>query len=446
MVLGSVGKNFSLRFLKGKGMKNKILVKDLKEGDVFSEPVYIEGNNILVPAGAHVRKKDIARLNAWSIEVVETEGELVATPQTGKKAPGGDIPKAQDISSQLSGYRSPVDQLSEDESFRDIQTGDKSSGSRKKSSSVISLPEVQENNEVYRSYLNLIERLDEVCNNIASSVTMEARSIDNISGRLLQSVREERNSYIGYILGGEIKGYNMAKSLVNSAILSALIALEMKMPNHKVLQIVTGALLHDVGMLRLPKEIIEKKGGLSESELQRIQAHTLYTYKIVNKELLYPEEVGLIVLQHHERWDGEGYPRRLSGTAIDIGARIVSVADAFEAMVSKKPYRNSMMGYQAMKNLLSDNLRRFDPDVIKAFIQTMGIYPIGSIILLNNGALGRVVDVQASAPLRPTIRILADEFGNFFKNDSGDLLDLLIEKSLFIARAVDPKEIADKDV
>ena len=238
----------------------------------------------------------------------------------------------------------------------------------------------------------------------------------------------------------------MAKSLVNSAILSALIALEMKMPNHKVLQIVTGALLHDVGMLRMPKEIVEKKGGLSEAELQRIQAHTLYTYKIVNKELLYPEEVGLIVLQHHERWDGEGYPRRLSGTAIDIGARIVSVADAFEAMVSKKPYRNSMMGYQAMKNLLSDNLRRFDPDVIKAFIQTMGIYPIGSIILLNNGALGRVVDVQASAPLRPTVRILADEFGNFFKNDSGDLLDLLIEKSLFIARAVDPKEIADKNV
>jgi HD-GYP domain-containing protein (c-di-GMP phosphodiesterase class II) len=288
--------------------------------------------------------------------------------------------------------------------------------------------------------------MDEVCNNIASDIAMEARFIDNISGRLLHSVRAERNSFIGFILGGEIKGQVMAKSLINSAILSALIALELKMPHHKVLQIVTGALLHDVGMLRLPKEIVEKKGGLSESELQRIQAHTLYTYKIVNKELLYPEEVGLIVLQHHERWDGEGYPRRLAGTAIDIGARIVSVADAFEAMVSKKPYRNSMMGYQAMKNLLSDNLRRFDPDVIKAFIQTMGIYPIGSIILLNNGALGRVIDVQPTAPLRPTVRILADEFGNAFKNDTGDLLYLLIEKSLFIARAVDPKEIADKNV
>jgi len=404
----------------------KILVKDLKEGLAFTEPVFIDGENILVPANVAVRKKDIARLNSWGIEAVETEGEPVKANQKGIKTPDGDDSKAQEQA--------------------DKTQADKTSEPKKKAASMISLPEVQENKGAYRSYLNLIERLDEVCNNIASGVAMEARSIDNISGRLLQSVREERNSFIGYILGGEIKGHDMAKSLVNSAILSALIALEMKMPNHKILQVVTGALLHDVGMLRMPKEIVEKRGGLSESELQRIQSHTLYAYKIVNKELLYPEEVGLIVLQHHERWDGEGYPRRLSGTAIDIGARIVSVADAFEAMVSKKPYRNSMMGYQAMKNLLSDNLRRFDPDVIKAFIQTMGIYPIGSIILLNSGALARVIDVQPTAPLRPTIRILADEFGNAFKNDSGDLIDLLVEKSLFIARAVDPKEIAEKGV
>jgi hypothetical protein len=128
-----------------------------------------------------------------------------------------------------------------------------------------------------------------------------------------------------------------------------------------------------------------------------------------------------------------------------MGARIVSVADAFEAMVSQKPYRNSMMGYQALKNLLSDNSRRFDPDVLKAFIQTMGIYPIGSIILLNNGSLARVVEVQGTAPLRPKIRILIDEFGKVFKQDEGDTIDLLTEKSLFIARAVDPKEVAKKN-
>ena len=404
----------------------KVAIKDITEGAVFSAPVYIEGNNLFVPAGVAVRKKDIARLKSWGIEFVETDGN----PINASSGVSEDVQNVQ--SAQKSAQEAPAAKEKQKK------------GPAPEASSVVSLPEIQENKGAYRSYLDLIERLNEVCNNIGGGIAVEARSIDNITGRVLQAVREQRNSFIGFILGGEIKGYEMPKSLVNTAILSALIALELKLPNHKVMQIVTGALLHDVGMLRMPKEIVEKKGGLSAAELQRIQSHPLYTYKIVNKELLYPEDVGLIVLQHHELWDGEGYPRHLSGTTIDIGARIVSVADAFEAMVSQKPYRNSMMGYQAMKNLLSDNLRRFDPDVIKAFIQTMGIYPIGSIILLNNGALARVVNVQGTAPLRPTIKILIDEFGAVFKNDEGEEIDLLIEKSLFIAKAIDPKEAAGK--
>ena len=386
----------------------KILIGDLKEGAIFSEPVYIEGNNLLVPAGVAVRKKDIIRLKSWGFESVVTNGEIIPAEVIEKAA--------EEKNAKKTAKTAPAHH-----------------------------PESGEAKGAYRSYLDLIERMDEVCNNIASGVSVEARAIDGITGRLLQAVREQRNSFISYILGGEVEGQSMAKNLVNTAILSALIAHDMKLPNHKIMQIVTGALLHDVGMLRMPKEIVEKKGGLSEAELQRIQSHPLYTYKIVNKELLYPEDVAVIVLQHHERWDGEGYPRRVSGTSIDMGARIVSVADAFEAMVSQKPYRNSMMGYQAMKNLLSDNLRRFDPDVIKAFIQTMGIYPIGSIILLNNGAMARVIDVQATAPLRPKIRILVDEFGKKFKQEDGEEIDLLVEKSLFIAKAIDPKEFADKN-
>jgi HD-GYP domain-containing protein (c-di-GMP phosphodiesterase class II) len=407
----------------------KVAVSMLKTGMTFSEPVYIEGNNLLVPAGVAIRKKDIDRLKSWGIDMVQTDGAPVSA------SPAKDTKAAAQSTAAAETAREPA---------ADKAAAPKAQAAVKKKPSLISLSEVQENKGAYRMYIDLIERLDQVFNSIATGISVEARSIDNITGRLLQVVREQRDSIIGYILGGEVSGHEMAKSSVNTAILSALIAIELKLPNHKVMQVVTGALLHDVGMLRLPKEIVDKKGGLSAAELQRIQAHPLYTYKIVNKELLYPEDVGVVVLQHHERWDGEGYPRRVSGAAIDVGARIVSVADAFEAMVSQKPYRNSMMGYQAMKNLLSDNSRRFDPDVLKAFIQTMGIYPIGSIIFLNNGALARVVEVHGSAPLRPKIRVLIDEFGKVFKQDEGDLIDLLTEKSLFIARAVDPKEVAGK--
>jgi HD-GYP domain-containing protein (c-di-GMP phosphodiesterase class II) len=390
---------------------NKVAVKDLQSGMRFSEVVYLEGNNILVPAGVPIRKKDITRLAAWGIESVETDG-VVLPPEA----------ESHDLEAEVNSMQA-----------KKQGAGD---------AGMLSLVEVQENKGAYRNYTGIIEKLDAVFKSIADGVPVETRSIDNISSKLLQAVRDQRDSFIGFILGGEVSGYEMAKSSVNAAILSALIAQELKLLNHKILQVVTGALLHDVGMFRLPKEITEKKGKLTEAELQRMKSHPLYTHKIVSKELLYPEDVGLIALQHHERWDGEGYPRQVSGTAIDLGARIVSVADAFEAMVSHKPYRNSMMGYQAIKNLLSDNSRRFDPDVLKALIQTMGIYPIGSIVLLNNGALCRVTEVHGDAPLRPKIRVLVDEFGKAFKQEEGDLVDLLTEKGLFIAKAADPKEFA----
>jgi HD-GYP domain-containing protein (c-di-GMP phosphodiesterase class II) len=415
-----------------------ITVTDLRPGMIFSEAVYIEGSNVLVPAGVEIRKKDIDRLTSWGIETVETEGEPVdpASKQAAKAAGAGAGGSVGIGGEKQAGGRSDPGVKAE--------TGN-GAAPKKNGTNLLSPVEVQENKGAYRTYADLIEKLDAVFENISGGVSIEVRSIDNITTRLLQGVRDERDSFIGYILGGEIAGHEMAKSSVNAAILSALIAIELKIPNHKIMQIITGALLHDVGMLRLPRDIVDKRGGLSDAEVQRMQAHPLYAYKIVSKTLLYPEEVGLVALQHHERWDGEGYPRRLAGPAIDQGARIVSVADAFEAMVSQKSYRNSMAGYQAMKNLLSDNSRRFDPDVLKAFIQTMGIYPIGSIILLNNGALARVIEVHGDAPLRPKIRVLADEFGKLYKQDEGDTIDLLSEKSLFIAKALDPRELAQKN-
>jgi HD-GYP domain-containing protein (c-di-GMP phosphodiesterase class II) len=256
-------------------------------------------------------------------------------------------------------------------------------------------------------------------------------------------VRREKERFIGFILGGEIKGRDMAKSSVNSAILSFLIALELKLPHHKILNIIIAALLHDTGMLRLPPEIIEKKGGLSEPERKLMCSHPLISHKIATKELNFSDEIGTIVLQHHERWDGTGYPLHIAGEKIITGARILSIVDSFEAMVCQKPYRNSMVGNKAMKNLLADNSRYFDPDILKTFILTMGIYPIGSIVSLNNGILGRVTETLPDAPLRPKIQVLIDEFKNVFKNEEGFFIDLLNEKNLFIIKALNFNEFSE---
>ena len=397
---------------------NTIYTDDLRPGQVFSAPVYSEGKNLLVAAHVPLRQKDIDLLVSWGIDTVKTEGALIEDQIEEIIEEAEEAEAVEEIVEEI-----PEEIFSAPESKRTIE---------------FSIKDVRQNSGPYRAYKNLIEKLSSAFTGIKSGIDIEMRAIDNICVQLLQDLRENPDSFIGFILGGEVTGHELAKSSVNTAILSALTAQALNLPNHKIHNIVAGALLHDIGMLRLSKGITEKKGGLSDAELEQIKSHITHTSKIVTKELFGPNEVNLIAIQHHERWDGKGYPDHLLGPAIDIGARIVSVADAFEAMVSKKSYRNSMIGYQAIKNLLADNSRRFDPAVIMAFTKIMGIYPIGSIVKLNDGSVARVVSVHTNAPLRPVVQMLMDEGGTVAVPGKVMTIDLLTERTLFIKEAIDP--------
>lgn len=386
----------------------RIQLESVKAGAKFSHDVFVDGKNLFVPAGVVVKQKDIDQLKRWGITQLQTEGQVVS-----------EMPK-------------PKAREGEDGFIPDL-----------KSEAILKPQAVNSNSELYRLYKDMVEKLEAFFAELQSGKTPDKRNFDLIIESLLQSVRDRQREVIGFILGGDLKDMHLAKSSVNSAILSAIIGIQMKLPAHRLLHLVTGALLHDLGMTSVPDSITQKKTDLSEAETQKMRAHPLHSHKIIAKELGYPEDIAKIGLQHHERWDGEGYPRRLRGEDIDILARIVSVADAFEAMVSRKPYRNSMIGYAAMKNLLADNSRRFDPEVLRVFVKSMGIYPIGSIVLLNNGAIARVVDVHRDTPLRPKLRILIDENSRQYSDDDGDLIDLLSEKTLFIARAIDPEDLRE---
>jgi HD-GYP domain-containing protein (c-di-GMP phosphodiesterase class II) len=386
-------------------MKKRIALEQIVVGSRFTEDVFIDDKNLLVPARIAVRQRDLDALKRWGVAFVLTEGDLVdAEAERRAASPAGGGEGAELLPQGFAGTR-----------------------------------------ELYVRYADLVDRLGQVFDRVRRNEAIEPKTVDQLSQALLQLVRDERDAAISSILGSEIKGSDLARSGVNIAILSVVMGSMLRLPPYKLAYLATGALLHDSGMLRIPDSIVKKQGSLTEDEAQKIRAHPVLSYRIITKELLYPDDVGLVGLQHHERWDGDGYPRRTSGAEIDPLARIVSVADAFEAMVSEKPYRNSMIGYAAMKALLSDNSRRFDPDILKAFIKAMGVYPLGSTVLLNNASIARVVETHPDAPLRPKLRIIVDEFGNRSEPDRGELIDLLTEKNLFIARALDPKELGQQE-
>jgi HD-GYP domain-containing protein (c-di-GMP phosphodiesterase class II) len=376
-------------------------------------------------------QRDIDVLHTWGIEYVRTNGAVVETKskQDLEKESSEAIIKA--LEEQIKEVIEEPEKIPE-----------KYVKPLKKATAKFSISDVSQNSVPYRKYINIIDKLNSLFAGLRFGADIEMRMLDSICVQLLQDLAENPDSFVGFILGGEVLGHELAKSSVNTAIISALTAQELNLPHHKIHNIVAGALLHDIGMLRLSKGITEKKGSLSEAELEQIKNHPLYTSKIVTNELFGPSEVNLIALQHHERWDGQGYPDKLAGQAIDIGARIVSVADAFEAMVSKKAYRDSMIGYKAIKNLLSDNGRRFDPAVIIAFTKIMGIYPIGSIVRLNDKSMARVISIHIDAPMRPKVQILTDKNGNVLDSKNMPIIDLLEKRTLFIKEAIDPADYA----
>lgn len=423
-------------------MLKKVNRKELAEGMRFSANVFFDdGENMLVAKGVPIKMRELAALDRWNIQYVLTAGSVMSGDEIDNDTVD-EVLEVEELVEEAEEDPEPVHAeavqkknttpvVNEEPSLDDLNFT---------SEQILKLPSVLVQTSVYESYKSLITDLDGIFSEIKDGSEVKSRSIDRLAANLLGLIQTDRSEVVGFILGGEILEMELAKSSVNTAILSTIIASHLEFPRHRLLQVATAALLHDVGMLRVSDAIIRKEGKLDDGEMYSMRSHANYGYKIIVNDLMYPDEVGKAAIQHHERWDGDGYPSGLSGDRIELIARIISVTDAFEAMVSPRSWRDSMVGYQAMKNLLSDNSRRFDPDIIKAMIQCMGIYPVGSLVLLNNSSIARVVESHREAPLRPVIRILVDEFGTPYPQNEGDLVDLLLNKNMFIARAIDSAE------
>ena len=401
-------------------MLRRIKVEDLKEGMLFSEPLFFDdGKNRVLGKMHPVSQRELSVLKQWKVPFVMTAGKSVQE------------------SEEVAELVEELDTLPDE---GETSTGKETKKTQKETveNTILQLPDILTHSELYTEYVAIILTMDIFLTDVKKRKPISTRPIDGIALRLRNLIAADRALTISFILSAQIPDREMAKALVDTAILAETIANFMKLPEDYIDDIVIGTLLHDCGMLRIPDNILKKKGQLSDTEMQTVAAHTVYGYKTILSEFMYTERVAMLVLQHHERWDGKGYPNGLDKESIEIGARIIAVVDAFVAMTSRKTYRNALLGYDAMKTLLADKGRRFDYEVIKAMIQSVGVYPIGSIVLMNDTSIARVVGITPETPLRPLIRILIDETGHQYPNNKGKLLDLREYKNTFIIKAVDP--------
>jgi putative nucleotidyltransferase with HDIG domain len=192
---------------------------------------------------------------------------------------------------------------------------------------------------------------------------------------------------------------------LNVTIYTLTIAKELGFNDKELLEIGLGALLHDIGKMKIPKQILQKTGRLSEEEFAIVKNHSSFGYEMLKGIAGIPESVVRSVLEHHERLDGTGYPLGMKGDDIHLYAKVIGVADVFDAITTNRVYRNARLPHEALEVLYAGSGTLFEQRYIELFRQNVSVYPNGLKLTLSDGSKGIVVKQNDELTDRPVLEI-----------------------------------------
>ena len=199
------------------------------------------------------------------------------------------------------------------------------------------------------------------------------------------------------------------------------------------------SLFQNIGMFLIPDDVISKKGNLTGDEIELIRKHPA-----MGADILQPfkqKHPWLIesVHQHHKRESGQGYPRGLKGDEIIEYAKIIGICDSYEAMTHNRPYKQTSIQFTAIKELIESREGLFSSQIQKVFLEELSLYPVGSYVKLNNGAIGRVIETNKLHPFKPVIKLLFD--GNGERAGNGSVIHLSENNVLNITQVLSAKDL-----
>lgn len=264
----------------------------------------------------------------------------------------------------------------------------------------------------------------------------EARST---IGCIIEQLVENPSLMVNLIDIRSLDDYLFAHS-VNVCVLSLITGVSMGFNKSKLYDLGIGALLHDIGKTLIPPVILNKPGSLSTDEYTVIKRHPEYGYTILtSEESSIKKSAALIALQHHERYNGEGYPKGIQSGSINELSQIVGVADVYDAMTADRVYRKAHPPHEAYEMLAGSGDFYFDYDIVRAFLSNVAAYPVGSVVRLSSNETALVVDTPKGYSLYPRIKILYDTKGNRLIEPVD--VDLSEQSSLIIVKVLEYNEV-----
>lgn len=382
-------------------------VTELKAGMSFSENVYIGSDNFFLGANLPIGKHDLDRLNKWSISEVQSKGVI--------QLPAEDDETLSPLITKKVVVNEKIEKISK--------------AHKKVAAEYVSF------SELYRSLMKAVEHSYDT---IPTEKPFDYALIRQEITKLVDLMGEVPNIFIHIYGVPEVQKFIYRHS-ISTTIFSILLGRTLDYSRPKLIDLGISALLADIGMALVPVFILEKMGKLTTEEYQEVKKHTLLGYRLLTQKAKMKNSMAIVALQHHENFNGSGYPRQMKGAEIEESSRIISLADHFSAQIHNRPYRKKLLPYKALNNALSIDLLKLDPVLLRKFVGRLSIYPIGSIVELSDKRLGLIIESNPEKPLRPIIKVIRDE--KLKRLTDFNLIDLNEMKTIYIIKAIDPSNL-----
>ena len=253
-----------------------------------------------------------------------------------------------------------------------------------------------------------VKEIFSICEN-AYSILNEytLKQIENISEKLVDNIYRDKQISVSI---SDLQTYDLNTYLhsISVTVISIAIGTELSLDKKTLCRLGVCALLHDVGKIEIPIEIINKPSKLTKEEFEIVKTHAQAGGKYFIEDKFISDDIYGGIISHHEKYNGTGYPNALKNEEIPLFARIISVADVYDALTGNRPYRDPIKPLEAIEYIMAGVGISFDYNIVKAFLRKIEPYPVGSYVKLSNKCRARVIKGNKENPLRPIIKVLGE--------------------------------------
>lgn len=249
------------------------------------------------------------------------------------------------------------------------------------------------------------QMLDDLMLSAQVGKRVDAARLEGVVSKMYESVVRNPDALVPLARLKGMDSYASEHALASAALIIAL-GRQQGVPAPELEKMALGTMLKDIGHSAIDRKLMGKRGQFSEAEYTLVQSHVEEGLAVLEATSSLPETTVAVVLEHHERYNGAGYPYRMAGDEISLAGRLAAIVDTYDAMTSDRPYRAALSPTQALRELYEQGGAQFDPTLVAGLVKTLGVYPVGTLVLLESGHLGVVEQLNYEQVFKPVVNVI----------------------------------------